>query len=126
MHAKKTRRDLHKEAAWRELMNQWKTSGGSVRDFCKKKGLKETGFHYWRRELRKRDGKGVAQKKKEVKAAPSFAAVEVAAPFLPSPERLFENEVEISFSNGTRLRFRAGLAAETVGNLIRTLGPYPC
>ena len=44
------------ERQWRDRVAAWATSGLTVRDFCLRRGLTETSFHYWRRELRQRDG----------------------------------------------------------------------
>ena len=65
MQERKNRRDLQKEASWREHIKQWETSGLSIRDFCQQKGLKETSFHYWRRELIRRDKRKILPKKKK-------------------------------------------------------------
>jgi transposase len=35
-------------------MAGWSASGLTVRDFCRRRRLTETSFHYWRRELRRR------------------------------------------------------------------------
>jgi transposase len=48
-------RDLGLERQWRERMAIGEASGLSVREFCQRRGLTEPTFHYWRRELRKRD-----------------------------------------------------------------------
>ena len=49
------RRDLGLERQWRERMAGWRASGLRVREFCLRRGLTESTFHYWRRELRMRD-----------------------------------------------------------------------
>jgi transposase-like protein len=48
-------RDPELERQWRERMARWQASGLSVREFCRRHGLLETSFYYWKRELRKRD-----------------------------------------------------------------------
>ena len=44
------------ERQWRERVSAWTKSGLTVRDFCLRQGVTATSFHYWRRELRQRDG----------------------------------------------------------------------
>ncbi len=48
-------RDLGLEGRWRERLAEWTSSGLGVRAFCRGRGLIETAFYYWRRELGARD-----------------------------------------------------------------------
>lgn len=49
------KRDLVKEQFWRGTIAEAASSGQSVREFCRQKGLKENLFHAWRRQLKLRD-----------------------------------------------------------------------
>ena len=49
------KRDASKEKLWREAIAEAESSGVSVREFCRQKGLKESLFYAWRRSLRMRD-----------------------------------------------------------------------
>ena len=49
------RRDASKEKFWRKTMAEACGSGQSVREFCRKRELKENLFYAWRRELKTRD-----------------------------------------------------------------------
>lgn len=44
-----------RERQWRERVAAWAASGATIRDYCRRQGLRETSFHHWRRELRRRD-----------------------------------------------------------------------
>lgn len=50
------RRDPGRESRWRGLLEQQRRSGLTVRAFCFREGLRESAFHYWRREIARRDG----------------------------------------------------------------------
>ena len=50
-------RDPTRERSWRETILDWQASGLSIRAYCRQRQLTETAFHYWRRELRRRDAK---------------------------------------------------------------------
>jgi transposase-like protein len=52
------RRDLKKEAFWQRTIDQQTGSGRSVRAWCRQHGLSEANFHWWRRELARRDAEG--------------------------------------------------------------------
>ena len=47
--------DRGKERFWRGMMQHWRRSGLSVRDFCAEHGLAEPSFYAWRRTLARRD-----------------------------------------------------------------------
>jgi len=49
------RRDGGKERKWRGIIDEQRGSGQSVRAFCRSRGLHETSFYYWRREIGLRD-----------------------------------------------------------------------
>jgi len=51
------KRDVKKESFWRGAIRQQADSGISVRRWCRKQGLKEASFYWWRRELAQRDAK---------------------------------------------------------------------
>jgi hypothetical protein len=48
-------RDASKERYWREVIRRWKASGLEIRRFCKREGVSENCFHWWRRTLQRRD-----------------------------------------------------------------------
>ena len=53
--AKKTkRRDGGKEGFWRKAIETRERSGLTIRAFCKREGLTESAYQFWRRELIKR------------------------------------------------------------------------
>ena len=61
-----------REQVWRETMAAWQASGLSVRQYCRRHGLAEPSFYYWRRELRQRDARRTAS------SVPAFVPVTVA------------------------------------------------
>ncbi len=52
-------RDPALERRWRERLAEWRAGGEGVREFCLRRGLVETAFYYWRRELEARDAAAV-------------------------------------------------------------------
>lgn len=49
-------RDLERESLWRGRVFAQGSSGVSVRAYCAAQGLSESSFHYWKRELKRREG----------------------------------------------------------------------
>ncbi len=62
MASNKQQRDPAKERFWREAVARRERSGATVRQFCCEEGLRETTYHFWRRELLRRDGEKDATK----------------------------------------------------------------
>lgn len=104
MAKRKRRRDLQKEAVWRGRVADQSESGMSVRGYCRSHDLSEPCFHWWKRELRRRDdtgfvGKGAenggvksgmaftGKRKRTMETSPvSFAEIQVVAD--AKPERV--------------------------------------
>lgn len=72
---------------WQGVVAEQETSGKSIREFCRERGLGEHGFYWWRRRLR---GEGPV----------SFALVETKA--IASPAKL-----ELALNSGEVLRIPA-------------------
>ena len=47
-------RDLKREIYWRGVFSEHRRSGLNIRDFCRRKGLREPLFYAWRREVKRR------------------------------------------------------------------------
>lgn len=47
--------DVGKEHFWRRVLQKWRRSGQSIRDFCADNELAEPSFYAWRRTLAERD-----------------------------------------------------------------------
>lgn len=54
-------------------MAEFRASGQSVREFCARRRLAESAFHYWRRELQRRDAESA------LPPPPAFVPVTVIA-----------------------------------------------
>ena len=69
----KQQRDPRREQSWREVMADFQNSGRTVRAFCAQRRLPESAFHYWRRELQRRDAEPASL------SPPAFVPVTVIA-----------------------------------------------
>jgi transposase len=58
-------RDLKLEARWRKMLGRQERSGLTAREFCRREGVKESAFHFWKRELRRRDAAAHTPQRKE-------------------------------------------------------------
>jgi transposase-like protein len=56
------------ERFWRRMVRQWRSSGLSVREFCREHDISEPNFYAWRRTIAQRDAQ-----------APRFVPVQVVS-----------------------------------------------
>lgn len=89
--AKSRARDLAKEAAWRRRLAGHADSGQTARAWCRRHRVKEAAFHWWRRELARRDAEARAS---------SFVPVHLT----DDPARDGDGQIEIELRDGRRIR----------------------
>jgi len=98
--------DTDQQQFWQMVLETFKGSGLSVRNFCKKEGLSEPAFYAWRKKLTKND---------EPIDANSSAFIEVSIP-KDSPAPL-----ELVLSSGNTLKINSGTDSETLTNVLSAL-----
>ena len=59
--ASRAARSAAKEQYWREVLEGWRRSGGSVRQWCSQGHISEPSFYSWRRTLSERDAAAASQ-----------------------------------------------------------------
>ena len=111
--AKSRTRDLAKEAAWRRRLDRHANSGQSVRGWCRRHRMKEATFHWWRRNLARRDA--------EVQA-PSFVPVHVT----DDPAREGDGQIEIVLSDGRHVRVTGTVDREMLTQVLDVLECRVC
>lgn len=137
-------RSLEKEAFWKLAVDEWRSAGTTIREFCRTNGLKESAFYFWRRELAKRaglpalsttegpvaeaEGRRTKRARKNSEASPAFSPT---AMFLPLTLRAHETAAAEGAESGSieivvgghRLRVSPGFDEETLSRLLRMLAP---
>jgi hypothetical protein len=91
------------ESKWRHTLARHRDSGLTVREFCRVEGVKESGFHYWKRELKRRGEErpsSARRVKTTWKARPSLVPVTLRDGWLVP--------VEISLASGRIVRVSSG------------------
>lgn len=51
----KRERGARREAFWRQVLRRREKSGLTVVEFCRREDLSATTYHFWRREIQRRD-----------------------------------------------------------------------
>ena len=123
------RRDPARERSWRRTIREQQRSGLSVRDYCRREGLKDWTFRWWRQALARRDREAAANTPDDrdgepTEATPAFLPVrlvdlEAAVP-RPSPP------IEVVLPTGPTVRVPSGFDPRTLGQVLAVLEGRPC
>jgi hypothetical protein len=119
------RRDPARERFWRRAIRDQQRSGLSVRDYCKREGLKDGAFRWWRQELPRRDrGASVAPRDERTEPAPAFLPVRVVDPEGSAPRPA--PPIEIVLPDGSIVRVPTGFNPLTLDHVLAVLEGRPC
>jgi len=125
----RARYDRHDEAFWRDLLAQWRSSGGSIRAFCRQHGLAVSTFGLWRKRLNHEQQSPVAPPMALTADTAFIAAATVAVPTvvpasdpLPSKSR---DQVVVTLG-GARIELSGVHAERIVRFVLGQLGGGRC
>jgi transposase-like protein len=100
-----------KERFWRQMVRQWRSSGLSIRDFCKDRQISEPSLYAWRRTIAQRDAE-----------AARFVPVQIVAEEKPAVAKdPSSNGLELLLGAGRVLRIGAGFDEATLRRLLALL-----
>ena len=100
-------RDENKEQLWRQRIGDWQDSGLSIPAFCKRRGLSQPSFYFWRGELRRRDSEKTL-----------FVPIRLRA---DGPAPSTNHALELFLADGRRIGVAPGFDAATLRRLLTAL-----
>ena len=107
-------RRAEKEASWRCHLEAQSSSGESIRGYCRRHGLLQSSFHFWRCAIANRD-LGVPSSKRAEGAG--LVAVQIVGELaLPSSNR---GLLEIELVGGLVVRLREDVGVESLEQVLR-------
>ena len=111
--------DAEKARYWQRTVGEAVRSGMSIREFCRRRRLKESQFYWWQRRLRAgRQERGLRQR--SVGRNPtSFALVSDEAGAMDAG-------IELVLGDGRKLRIRRGVDEETLRAVLAALEQPRC
>ena len=109
--SKEQKPDTDQHQFWQMVLETFKSSGLSIRQFCQKEGLSEPSFYSWRKKLTQSD-ESAEGKPKDVN---SSAFIEVA---MPSEKPC---SLELLLSSGNILRISSHANCKTLTNVLSAL-----
>jgi hypothetical protein len=107
--SKDQKTDADQQQFWQMALETFKSSGLSVRQFCKQEGLTEPAFYTWRKKL---DGGGNDEKNQDKPKLSEPEFIEVAIPQNNSAA------VELLLASGNTLRIPGGVDAATLNTVL--------
>lgn len=123
------RRDPARERFWRRTLRRQERSGLPVGDFCRREGLKDWTFRFWRQEVARRDQELSAASPGEpegepTRGAPAFLPVRLVD--LEAVTPLTAPPIEIVLPTGPTVRVPSGFDPRTLGRVLAVLEGRPC
>jgi transposase-like protein len=117
-------RDLKKETFWRRMIGGQARSGLSISGWCRRHALQESGFHWWRRELSRRDA-GQPRRRPRRRTS-SFVPVRIAGPSAPAESNQPACQIEIVLSGDRRVRVIGPVDRRALADVLMLLEAPPC
>jgi len=122
--ASRAARSAAKEQSWREVIDGWRRSGGSVRQWCSQRQISEPSFYSWRRTLSERDSAAEREqplpRKSRRKSAP---AAMIPVEIIPPSSQQQLAPLEITLGGGIHLLVRAHCPAVLLREALAALRP---
>ncbi len=116
-------RDPAKEAYWRRMVARREDSSLSIRAWCREQGLNEATFHWWRRELARRDAEGKPSVRREAKTrSTSFVPVRVTE----DRSQPVDPRIEIVLADGRCVRVHGSVDRQTLTDVLVVLEGDRC
>ena len=137
--SKKTRPGAEdRERFWRKAISKRERSGLTIRAFCEREELTESAYHFWRRELLKRDGmldQSLSRRRRTVKdgsesrPSPTFASLTLEG-VSPEIARISSIDasmpIEIVLRDNVRIRVGPGVDPHTLDQVLRLMEQRTC
>ena len=113
-----------KERYWREVMEGWRRSGGSVRQWCSQRQLAEPSFYSWRRVLAERDAAAASQEPVRQRSRPkAYRAAMIPVEIVPPSSQQEPAPLEITLVDGIHLLVRAHCQSALLREALAALRP---
>lgn len=111
-------RDSGRQAHWRTIISSHERSGLTVREFCRRRGVPESAFYFWRRRLRDQGDRHTA-------GAPGEAAEFVAVDLLDEDSASVAGRIEIELPGGRRVLLTPPVDRQSLADVVAVLATMP-
>ena len=108
--------DVEKARFWQRTISDAARSGTSIREFCRRRRLRESQFYWWQRRLKVGREEGSVQRPGVNGTPASFALVSDEA-------GASDVGIELVLGDGRKVRIRQGVDEETLRSVLAALEP---
>lgn len=122
-------RSLVKERYWREKIEEWRVSGLSQAEFCRRNEFKENNLSFWKRVIKERDAERQKKKSRLVGdpgrdgGQPAFVPIELKKPVGESAGEAF---IELRTPAGYTFKVPGAVAQELCQFVLKMLVDKKC
>ena len=113
------KRDFGKERYWQRTIGEAVRSGKSIREFCRRRRIKEGQFYWWQRKLKAGRQEGIMPRQGAAKGPASFALVS-------DEPGAINAGIELVLGGGRRLRISKGVDEATLRAVLAAVEPQGC
>ena len=113
------RQDVKKARLWQSTIREAAKSGLSIREFCRRRKLKESQFYWWQRRLSMSRRAGVGGQKGPSDGPASFALVS-------GEPGANDAGIELVLADGRRLRIARGVDEATLRAVLAAVEAAGC
>ncbi len=119
--------DAEKARHCQKTISEAARSGMSIREFCRRRRLRESQFYWWQRKLKARSLRSVQADRGTRTVGRSHVNGNQASFALVSDEPgASDVGIELVLGDGRRLRIRQGVDEETLRSVLAALEPARC
>ena len=111
-------RDVDKERQWRHAIHEAARSGLSIREFCRRRHVRESQFYWWQRRLKENHRPRRMPRDADSKKA-TFALVS-------NDSSAADAGIELVLQDGRRLRISRGVDKQTLRSVLTAVEPAGC
>lgn len=112
---------------FKHLYNEYASSGVSVREFCRERGIQENRFYYWIKSLKAQAVSSLDTPREFISISPGVVSCLTGSPVEPIMEKPIPfkpQDIKITYPNGVILQLESVCDLEILKHLI-TLTPCP-
>ena len=112
--------DAEKARYWQRTISAAARSGMAIREFCRRRRLRESQFYWWQRRLK------AGREARTMRRQSGVNGKQVSFALVSDEPGAADVGIELVLGDGRRLRIRQGVDEETLRSVLAALEPARC
>lgn len=109
--------DVEKARYWQRTISEAARSGISIREFCRRRRLRESQFYWWQRKLK------AGREERTMRHRPGVNGDQASFALVSDEPGATDVGIELVLGDGRRLRIRQGVDEATLCSVLAALEP---